>query len=60
VGFLSDMEQLDSLLQRATGKHTEAMKKLSDGSGNVIRKIEQLKTLGAKTNKQIGDRYLDD
>ncbi|MGO1723866.1 MAG: DNA recombination protein RmuC [Sphingobacterium sp.] len=60
VGFLSDMEQLDSLLQRATGKHAEAMKKLSDGSGNVIRKIEQLKTLGAKTNKQIGDRYLDD
>lgn len=59
VGFLSDMEQLDSLLQRATGKHAEAMKKLSDGSGNVIRKIEQLKTLGAKTSKQIGDRYLD-
>jgi DNA recombination protein RmuC len=36
------------------------MKKLSSGSGNVIRKIEQLKTLGAKANKQIGDKYIED
>lgn len=59
VGFLTDMEQLETLLQRASGKHADAMKKLSEGSGNVVRKIEQLKVLGAKTNKSIGDRYLD-
>lgn len=59
VGFLNDMEQLETLLQRASGKHADAMKKLSEGSGNVVRKIEQLKVLGAKTNKSIGDRYLD-
>ena len=59
VGFLSDMEQLEQILQKATDKHADAMKKLNSGSGNVIRKVEQLKTLGAKANKQIGDRYLD-
>ena len=59
VGFLTDMEQLETLLQRASGKHADAMKKLSEGSGNVVRKIEQLKVLGAKTNKSIGERYLD-
>ncbi|SEF84068.1 DNA recombination protein RmuC [Sphingobacterium lactis] len=59
VGFLSDMEQLEQILQKATDKHADAMKKLNSGSGNVIRKVEQLKTLGAKANKQIGDRYLE-
>lgn len=60
VGFLNDMDQLQGMLQKAADKHDEAMKKLSSGSGNVIRKIEQLKTLGAKANKQIGDKYLED
>lgn len=60
VGFLNDMDQLQGMIQKAADKHDEAMKKLSSGSGNVIRKIEQLKTLGAKANKQIGDKYLDD
>ena len=60
VGFLNDMDQLQGIIQKAADKHDEAMKKLSSGSGNVIRKIEQLKTLGAKANKQIGDKYLED
>ncbi len=60
VGFLNDMDQLQGMIQKAADKHDEAMKKLSSGSGNVIRKIEQLKTLGAKANKQMGDKYLED
>jgi len=60
VGFLQDMDQLQAIIQKAGEKHEDAMKKLSSGSGNVIRKIEQLKTLGAKANKQIGDKYIED
>ncbi len=59
VGFLQDMDQLHAIIQKASEKHEDAMKKLSSGSGNVIRKIEQLKTLGAKANKQIGDNHLE-
>ena len=29
----------------------DAMNKLSDGSGNLVRQVELIKTLGAKTNK---------
>lgn len=58
VGFLNDMQQLENHLQKASEKHQDAMKKLATGSGNVIRKIENLKQLGAKANKQIGDRFL--
>lgn len=59
VGFLGDMQQIDGYLQKASEKHNDAMKKLSTGGGNVIRKIENLKTLGAKANKQIDNKYLE-
>lgn len=60
VGFLDDMEQIQNHLQKASNKHEDAMKKLAEGPGNVVRKIEQLKVLGAKANKQIGGKYLED
>lgn len=58
VGFLSDMDQIQNHLDKASEKHTEAMRKLSSGTGNIVRKIENLKVLGAKANKQIDDRFL--
>lgn len=59
VGFLSDMQQIQVHLNKASEKHEEAMKKLSTGAGNVVRRVENLKSLGAKANKQIDDRFLD-
>lgn len=59
VGFLTDMEQIQSHLDRASEKHGEAMRKLSSGTGNIVRKVENLKVLGAKANKQIDDRFLE-
>lgn len=59
VGFLQDMQQLETYLQRASEKQQDAMKKLSTGPGNVIKKVENLKQLGAKANKQIDSKYLE-
>lgn len=59
VGFLTDMQQIQVHLHKASEKHDEAMKKLSTGAGNVVRRVENLKSLGAKANKQIDDKYLD-
>ena len=59
VGFLTDMQQIQIHLNKASEKHDEAMKKLSTGAGNVVRRVENLKSLGAKANKQIEDKYLD-
>ena len=56
VGFLDDMDQIQGFIQKAASKHEDAMKKLSTGSGNVIKKVESLKVLGAKANKQINDK----
>ncbi len=60
VGFLGDMEQIQAHLDKASEKHNEAMRKLSSGPGNIVRKVENLKVLGAKANKQIDERFLDE
>lgn len=59
VGFLTDMQQIQVHLNKASEKHDEAMKKLSTGAGNVVRRVENLKSLGAKANKQIDDKFLE-
>ncbi|UIR55574.1 DNA recombination protein RmuC [Sphingobacterium sp. SRCM116780] len=59
-GFLTDMDQVQGQLQRALKSHEDASKKLSFGSGNVIKRIENLKKLGAKASKQIDPKYLDE
>lgn len=59
VGFLQDMQQIQTHLDKASEKHEDAMRKLSTGPGNVVRKIEVLKSLGAKATKQIDDKYLE-
>jgi len=33
--------------------HEQAVTKLSSGPGNVLRQVDMLKTLGAKTNKEL-------
>ncbi|WP_115170042.1 DNA recombination protein RmuC [Sphingobacterium spiritivorum] len=60
VGFLQDMQQVEGQLQRAMERHQEATKKLGTGAGNIIRRVENLKELGAKANKQIDRKYLDE
>ncbi len=60
VGFLNDMEKIGKQLDGAIRAHEDATKKLRYGPGNVIRKVEQLKKLGARARKQIGGDLLDD
>ncbi|MEC3881507.1 DNA recombination protein RmuC [Parapedobacter sp. 10938] len=60
VGFLQDMDKMGEQLNRAVRAHEEATKKLGTGPGNVIRKVEKLKKLGARASKQIGGHLLDD
>jgi len=60
VGFLQDLEKVGEQLTRAVRAHEDATRKLSTGPGNVITKVEKLKKLGARANKQIDSDLLDD
>ncbi|MHC8948545.1 DNA recombination protein RmuC [Sphingobacterium hungaricum] len=60
VGFIQDMQQIESSLGKASAKYDDAFKKLASGPGNMVKKMENLKTLGARTNKQIDGKFLED
>lgn len=60
VGFVEDMGALGTRLNQARSSYDAAMGKLSSGSGNLIRQVEQLKGLGARTNRSLPVSLLDD
>ena len=60
LGFIEDMNALGSRLNQAHASYDEAMSKLSSGGGNLLRQVEQLKELGARTSKSLPADLLDD
>lgn len=59
VGFLSDMEDIRKALEKGQNACDNAVKKLSTGRGNLVRKAEELRDLGIKAQKRIPASYLD-
>ncbi|NQW28106.1 MAG: DNA recombination protein RmuC [Flammeovirgaceae bacterium] len=59
TGFVEDLLKLGSNLKTTQGYYEEAMKKLIDGKGNLIKRAEDLKKLGAKATKQLDSRIVD-
>ena len=49
IGFAEDMARIKANIDRTSGAFDDAMKKMKDGSGNIIRTAEKIKELGAKT-----------
>lgn len=54
AGFVETMEGVGRALDQASRAHGTAMDRLSRGQGNVIRQVEMLRELGARTQKRIG------
>jgi DNA recombination protein RmuC len=59
VGFVTDMEVIGDSLRKTGDHYSDAMKKLADGRGNLIRQVEMLKKLGIRSNKSIPKKILD-
>ena len=57
--FLKDMNIIGDKIKSAQLSHDEAMSKLGTGNGNIIKKVEELKKLGAKTTKDIPQDLLE-
>lgn len=54
AGFVDAMEVVGKSLDAAARAHGQAVDRLSRGPGNVIRQVEMLRELGARTQKKIG------
>lgn len=59
VGFTEAMLEMGKRLNSSVDFYTEAMKRLSTGPGNVIRRIENLKKLGLKVNKELNPKLVE-
>lgn len=56
VGFLEDLNDLGTQIERSQKSYNKALNKLSESPSRgktILGKIEQLKELGAETNKQL-------
>lgn len=54
IGFTEDMVKIKTNIERTSNAYEDAVKKMKDGSGNIIRTAEKIKELGAKTgNKSL-------
>ena len=58
AGFVGDLEKVGKHLDDARRVHDDAVAKLSTGQGNVLRQVQMLKTLGAKTSKVLPETLL--
>jgi DNA recombination protein RmuC len=53
VGFVDEMQNIGSFLQKAQGAHENAMKRLSTGRGNIIKRAQNMKELGLRPKTEL-------
>lgn len=58
VGFIEDMQNIGKQINNTEKSYNEAVKKLSEGNGNLIKRAQNLKELGAKTSKTMPKEFL--
>lgn len=51
--FVDDLLEVGKKMDGAKASYAEAMNKLSTGNGNIVKKIEDLRKLGAKATKEL-------
>lgn len=59
VGFVEDLVNVGKKMDDAKKEYAQAMNKLMDGSGNLVKRAEKMKELGAKTTKTLPQQILD-
>jgi len=59
TGFLEDLQDIGSKIEATRKVYDASMNKLYTGKGNLIRRVENIKSLGAKAGKEIPRSLLD-
>ena len=60
VLFLDAFQDVGKELNQASNAYETALDRLTEGSGNVIRRTDNLKKLGAKVTKEIGQNLIEE
>jgi DNA recombination protein RmuC len=59
VNFVKDLDNVGTHLDRARDAHKDSMNKLGTGQGNLIRKAEHIRKLGARTRKKLDEALVE-
>jgi DNA recombination protein RmuC len=59
VGFTDAMLEVGRKMDASKDSYQTAMNRLSTGTGNVVKRIENLKKLGLKVSKSIDQKLID-
>ena len=59
VGFAEAMEELGQQLDKARTAYRQATDRLVRGRGNLIRRTDELKTLGVKSGKSLPRKFVE-
>lgn len=60
AGFVDDMIAIDKNLNNTRKSYDEAMKKLTTGTGNILKRVNDIKALGVKNSKTLSIRIDED
>lgn len=58
AGLIEDLQEVGKKMEAAQKAHDGVMKKVSEGSGNLLSQVEKLRELGAKTTKRLPEREI--
>jgi DNA recombination protein RmuC len=59
VGFVDDMDDIGKQISKTQKSYDSAMNKLSTGTGNLVKRTDDMQKLGLKTKKKIDAKLLE-
>lgn len=59
VGFIDDMDKIGKSIDASHNAYESAVNKLHRGSGNLVKRAQDIEKLGAKTTKQLPVKYTE-
>lgn len=59
VAFTEDLIKVGKLMDESKKTYSEAMNKLHEGKGNLVRRAENMRKLGVKASKQLPQGLID-
>ena len=59
VGFIEDMDKIGKTIDSSKVAYDSAINKLHKGSGNLVKRAQDIEKLGAKTTKQLSQKFIE-
>jgi len=59
VGFVEDMDKIGKSIDASKIAYDGAINKLHKGAGNLVKRVQEIEKLGAKTTKQIPTKFIE-